>query len=57
MIETIDLEKAFDGDGRKKECVKAVNKVSLKINEKEVFGLVGTNGAGKSTLLRMIAGY
>jgi ABC-2 type transport system ATP-binding protein len=56
MIETIDLEKAFDGDGRKKECVKAVNKVSLKINEKEVFGLVGTNGAGKSTLLRMIAG-
>ncbi len=45
-----------------KECSKsfgklqAVNKISLDIGEREVFGLVGSNGAGKSTLLRMIAG-
>lgn len=45
-----------------KECSKsfgslcAVNKVSLDIGEREVFGLVGSNGAGKSTLLRMAAG-
>ena len=34
----------------------AVNKVSLQIGNREVFGLVGSNGAGKSTLLRMMAG-
>ncbi|WP_130836950.1 ABC transporter ATP-binding protein [Lachnoclostridium sp. Marseille-P6806] len=49
MIDMIDLEKTFGG-------IKAVNKVSLQIREKEVFGLIGTNGAGKSTLLRIIAG-
>lgn len=30
--------------------------VSLVINEKEKWGIVGVNGAGKSTLLRLIAG-
>lgn len=49
MIELIDLDKNFDD-------IKAVNHVSLSINDGEVFGLVGTNGAGKSTLLRMISG-
>ena len=45
-----------------KECskrlvkIQAVNKVTLDICEREVFGLVGSNGAGKSTLLRMAAG-
>ena len=34
----------------------AVNHVSITMNDKEVFGLLGTNGAGKSTLLRMLAG-
>ncbi len=49
MIELIELEKNFDD-------IRAVNHVSLTINDGEVFGLVGTNGAGKSTLLRMISG-
>ncbi len=49
MIETMNLTKAFE------ECV-AVNNVSIRMNDKEVFGLLGTNGAGKSTLLRMLAG-
>ncbi len=34
----------------------AVSNVSLKIEDSQVFGLVGTNGAGKSTLLRMVSG-
>ena len=46
MIELIELNKAFDD-------IKAVNHVSLKIADGEVFGLVGTNGAGKSTTLRI----
>ena len=49
MIETIGLTKTF-GD------ITAVNAVSLRIAEKEVFGLIGTNGAGKSTFLRLLAG-
>ena len=49
MIEALNVEKSFDK-------VKAVNGVTLKIRDGEVFGLLGTNGAGKSTLLRMIAG-
>lgn len=34
--------------------VKAVKDVSIKINEGELFGLIGPDGAGKSTLLRMV---
>ena len=49
MIELIELEKSFDD-------IKAVNRVSMTINDGEVFGLVGTNGAGKSTILRAICG-
>ena len=49
MIELMELDKSFDD-------IKAVNHVSLKIADGEVFGLLGTNGAGKSTILRTIAG-
>ena len=49
MIELLDLEKSYDD-------ITAVNRVSLKILDGQVFGLVGTNGAGKSTILRIIAG-
>lgn len=48
MIELIDLSKYF------KE-IKAVDKISFKVNKGEVFGLLGENGAGKTTTLRMLA--
>lgn len=49
MIEVNQCSKIFG-------MLQAVNKVSLQIGNREVFGLVGSNGAGKSTLLRMMAG-
>ena len=49
MIEIKNLTKRFG-------TITAVNNVSLRIEDSQVFGLVGTNGAGKSTLLRMISG-
>ncbi|HHX12713.1 MAG TPA: ATP-binding cassette domain-containing protein, partial [Clostridiales bacterium] len=49
MIEAVNISKSF--------CdIKAVDQVSIEIQEGNVFGLVGTNGAGKSTLLRMLSG-
>ena len=49
MITLTNISKHF-------EDVWAVNKVSLTMQEGNVFGLIGTNGAGKTTLLRMVAG-
>ncbi len=49
MISVSNINKSF-GE------VKAVDNLSLNIEERQVFGLIGTNGAGKSTLLRMMSG-
>jgi ABC-2 type transport system ATP-binding protein len=49
MITIENLTKRFGS-------ITAVNDVSLQIEDRQVFGLVGTNGAGKSTLLRMVSG-
>ena len=49
MIRINNVTKEFDD-------ITAVDRVSVNINEKNVFGLLGTNGAGKSTLLLMAAG-
>ncbi|MCR5101548.1 MAG: ABC transporter ATP-binding protein [Butyrivibrio sp.] len=49
MIEAINLTKSFDD-------ITALNEINLKIEDGQVFGLIGTNGAGKSTFLRLAAG-
>jgi ABC-2 type transport system ATP-binding protein len=49
MIELKNVTKRF-GE------ISALNRVSLTINDHQIFGLIGSNGAGKSTMLRMIAG-
>src|SRR5688572_23803465 len=35
---------------------KAVDRVSLEVQEGEIFGFLGANGAGKSTTIRMMCG-
>lgn len=47
-IETNKLTKNF------KEKT-AVNEINLKINEGELFALLGTNGAGKTTTIKMLS--
>lgn len=49
ILRTENLSKSFKGH-------KAVNKVSLAIEEGCIYGLLGPNGAGKSTILKMITG-
>ena len=47
IIELQDLKKYF-------KDVKAVDGVTLAINEGEIFGLLGPNGAGKTTILNIL---
>ena len=35
----------------------AVDDISIKLKEGEVFGLLGVNGAGKSTTFKMLTNY
>ena len=49
MIRIEHLSKAFDS-------IKAVDDISLEINEGEIFGLLGPNGAGKTTTISIISG-
>jgi lipopolysaccharide transport system ATP-binding protein len=44
------------GGSSKQIIIKAVDNVSIRIDEGERVGIIGHNGAGKSTLLQMIAG-
>jgi len=50
VIECIELTKAYGH-------VKAVDQLSMHVEENTITGLIGRNGAGKTTLLKLIAGY
>ena len=54
IIEVQDVKKHYYSIER--GVVKAVDGVSLSVNEGEIYGVVGLSGAGKTTLLRCIAG-
>ncbi|MGA1975554.1 MAG: ATP-binding cassette domain-containing protein [Conexivisphaerales archaeon] len=49
-IEVTDLTKTYPPD------FTAVDKVSFKVDDGEIFGLLGPNGAGKTTVIKMIMG-
>lgn len=51
LIELKNVSKTFSVDGRN---VQAVSNVNLKINDSEIFGIIGYSGAGKSTLVRCL---
>ncbi len=49
IVETKNLTKAYGG-------LIAVNKLSIKVEEGEIFGFLGPNGAGKTTTILMLLG-
>ena len=51
MIELKQVDVTFHQAGK---TVEAVKDVSLKIEEKDIYGIIGYSGAGKSTLVRTI---
>lgn len=50
IVEMNGLTKSYKG-------VKAVNNVSLSIEDGEIFGFIGPNGAGKSTTIKMLLNF
>ena len=50
MLEIINFSKAYK-NGRK-----AVNNISLTVNNGEIFAFIGHNGAGKTTTIKSIVG-
>jgi ABC-2 type transport system ATP-binding protein len=51
MIEITGVSKSYN-----RGAIKAVDDVTLTINNGEIFGFLGPNGAGKTTLIKMITG-
>ena len=49
MIELNGVSKRFGG-------VQAVDELTIKVKEGEIFGLIGPNGSGKSTTVNLISG-
>lgn len=52
-IEVFDLTKVYRSEGKE---IRAVDRLSLKVERGSIFGLLGPNGAGKTTLIMMLTG-
>ncbi|HSV42779.1 MAG TPA: ABC transporter ATP-binding protein [Methanomassiliicoccales archaeon] len=53
-IEVDSVTRVFGGSGNSGPA-KALDDVTLRVNEGELFGLLGPNGAGKTTLIKILA--
>lgn len=51
MIEILNVSKTFTS---KSNTVEALKDVSIKVNDGDIFGVIGFSGAGKSTLIRTV---
>ncbi|MCR8980895.1 ATP-binding cassette domain-containing protein [Brevibacillus laterosporus] len=49
IVQTQNLSKKY-------KAFKSVNKVDLRVQEREIYGFLGPNGAGKTTTLKMLLG-
>ncbi len=54
MIKTQALSKTFQIGKKHNVDLKAVDALTIEVNEGEVFGFLGPNGAGKTTTVRML---
>lgn len=54
MIRFKNVTKNFFINGKES---RVINDISLSINKKEIYGLVGETGSGKSTILRLMNGF
>jgi branched-chain amino acid transport system ATP-binding protein len=50
ILEVNDIEKSFGG-------IKALDGVSVSIENNTISGLIGPNGSGKTTLLNTVSGF
>ena len=53
-IQTIELTKHYRSSAFKRNNIPALEKVSISVEEGEIFGLLGPNGAGKTTFVKLI---
>ncbi len=52
-LQTFELSKTYRPGAFKRKNILALDKVSLQVEEGEIFGLLGPNGAGKTTFVKV----
>lgn len=55
-VEVKSITKVYSGSPWQKSNTVALDNISLKINEGQIYALLGLNGAGKTTLMKIILG-
>ncbi len=54
VVQITDLTKDYDVGFWRKRKVRALDGISLTVNQGEIFGFLGANGAGKTTTLKLL---